>query len=344
MSSEDAKATRTGSGPAPRFGQFDKSFVLRVIRNYAISAVLLLLLLVGMTYLLFRYQFATEGPELSQQTAERLAGDVRSIMVNEGGPVASRTVYPILQRNYERLGYNIAIIPSEVTVTSISDRFGFKPQGVRPDWPQEGRFQEASVELPAQEFCIQCHVDAEPGQSLGKVVVRNYFSSYFEQWRHDATLSAVAGTGNILVSIVILFCVMRSLMEPVLRLRAMVSRWAKGTMPLDERIEVKTEDEFGELAHDLNLTLDRIFDILQDLRASISRQRSVHSDVTDEVSRITETAEQLRRTLAEGRNADMDVAARAMDDLEARIERVQMLRDRLHETLRSQELLVKRLE
>lgn len=149
---------------------------------------------------------------------------------------------------------------------------------------------------------------------------------------------------NIIISTVLMFFVMRLRMEPVLRLRAMVSRWAKGTMPLDERIEVKSEDEFGELAHDLNLTLDRIFDILQDLRRTIRSQRDIDSDVGEELDRLSRLAQQLQNEVRKSTKSEDREAVAVLEELGKSIDRVQMLCEKLRDTLRSQELLVKRLE
>jgi hypothetical protein len=327
-----------------RYGQFDRSFVLRVIRSYLISALLLLLLLLAFTYALFRYQFETEVPEQTRQTAESLASDVTSIMINEGGPVASRTVYPILERNYNRLGFDIAIEPSQATIESIEKRFGFEPKGIPSRWPEGGSYKESSVTLNAQRFCIQCHVDTDVGDPLGTVVVRNYFASYLKQWQEDATLSGIAGMLNVIISTIIIFCVMRSRMEPVLRLRAMVSRWAKGTMPLDERIEVKSEDEFGELSHDLNLTLDRIFAILQDLRDNVGRQREIDADVGQEIDRLGKLAERLQSELQDSGRSDQKREAHTLEELRHSITRLHDLCRNLKDVLQGHERLMKRLE
>lgn len=336
---------RKGKSSKPaRFGQFDRSFVLRVLRNYLFSALLLLVLLLGFTYLLFRYQFETEAPDQTRQTAEALASDVTSIMINKGGPVASRTVYPILERNYDRLGYDIAILPSNATVESIEKRFDFTPKGIPSQWPEAGRYKEASVTLSAQSFCLQCHVDAGIGDPLGTVVVRNYFASYLEKWREDATLSAIAGMANIIISTVIIFCVMRALMEPVLRLRAMVSRWAKGILPMSERIEVKSDDEFGELAHDLNLTLDRIFGILEDLRGNVARQKAIDSEVGREIARLSRMAEQLRRDAQRSEAPGETSREPMLQDLANSIRRLDDLCNNLRDVLSSHEGLMKRLE
>lgn len=97
-------------------------------------------------------------------------------------PVASRRAYPILRDNYERLGYNIPVVLFQATTDSIIKTFSFEPQGTRPEWPAEARAKEAVVSLPAQKVCLQCHVEAEVGESPGKVVVRSYFSSHFKEW------------------------------------------------------------------------------------------------------------------------------------------------------------------
>lgn len=63
------KVSRLNPSPQPRYGQFDRSFVLRVIRNFVISALLLLLFLLALTYFIFRYQFENEVPEQSRLRA-----------------------------------------------------------------------------------------------------------------------------------------------------------------------------------------------------------------------------------------------------------------------------------
>lgn len=338
------RTSRTRTYDRARFGQFDRSFVLRVIRNYLVSVLALLIVLLGVTYALFRYQFETEAAEQTRQTAQNLANDVTSIMINEGGPVASRTVYPILQRNYDRLGYDIAVIPSDITVESIEQRFNFHPEGVAPEWPDAGEYHQATVTVQAQEFCLRCHVTAEVGDPLGDVVVRNYFGSYSQQWREDAVLSGIAGMINIIISTLLMFFVMRLRMEPVLKLRAMVSRWAKGAMPLEERIEVKTDDEFGELAHDLNLTLDRIGAIRRDLRDNSSRQIDLNEKIGVELERISEIAHELHNELQSLEHDNREARGRALEQLKRNIDNVRSLCEQLHETLRSQQVLMKRLE
>ena len=54
-----------------------------------------------------------------QQVADKLSNDIRSIMLNAGGPTAARTIYPIIDKNYHDLGFLVAVEPSQITVDSI---------------------------------------------------------------------------------------------------------------------------------------------------------------------------------------------------------------------------------
>jgi len=207
-------------------------------------------------------------------------------MLNRGGPVASRTVYPILARNFERAGLHIGIEPSPVTVTSIQKRFGFAARGLPPLWP-EGRHNAATVELRAEEFCLQCHVDARIGDVLGSVTVRDYLSTRMDLFWEDVELTVTLNIAKILISAVLLFFLLRALMGPLLSLRAAVSALARGGgAGLATRASVRSSDEFGELANDLNHFLDHVRDILADLQETLSKMVSV----SDRVSQLTSTA------------------------------------------------------
>ena len=75
----------------------------------------------GIRFGLVLYDFHVTERADAQISAERLAADVQAIMLNRGGPVASRTVYPIIKRNLQLGGLEIAVLPSHVTRTSIAN-------------------------------------------------------------------------------------------------------------------------------------------------------------------------------------------------------------------------------
>ncbi len=282
---------------SPSGGRFDRSFAIRMIRDFMIALIAIVVLELGARYALARYEFATEDREVTLLAAERLAGDVKDIMLNSGGPVAARTVYPIIRRHSEQAALEIAIVPSALTMEAIQARFGFTPNGIPPDW-SDGPHHEATVELHAEPFCIQCHVTARPGDVLGQVTVRSYRSHRLAEWWREARVISVVGMGNVLLHTIVLFMLLRVRMEPLLRLRAAVASLARGRMDLGQRAEVRSDDEFGELAADFNHFLDRIVLLVEDLDDVLGKVAAVNQrllQVGTEMDSRIDTVQELNR-------------------------------------------------
>lgn len=234
------RSTRPAASPRPHdpdqltstpqeFGRFDRSFFIHLV----VSFVSLLLVVAGVELILrfsfVIYEYRSEGAEASQLAAERVASDVESIMLNSGGPVASRTIYPILERNFRRVGagFDVAIEPSAVTVRSIHEKFGFEPKGTPARW-RKGSYNEGRVDLHAEKFCLQCHTAASVGDVLGSVIVRDYLSVRMGRLWHEVQFAAGLNIIKIVVYTVILFFLMRKLMAPLLSFRGAVSQLAEG--------------------------------------------------------------------------------------------------------------------
>ena len=245
-------------------GRFEQSFVYRMIRDFFLLLVAVAAVEVGIRYVALLYQFRTAEALRVNRAAEQLANDVKSIMLNSGGPLAAQTVYPILNRNYDDLGLSIAVEPAEVTVESMKAARNMVPQGLKAAWP-EGAHQQSAVVLKAEQFCIGCHVKAQPGDVLGTVTVRSYLARKEVAWWQEVRVTAGALTVKILVHTIVLLLLLKVRMEPMLSLRSTVASLAKGVMDLSPRAQVKSVDEFGELAQDLNHFLDRISLIVHDL-------------------------------------------------------------------------------
>ena len=264
---------------SPALGRFDKSFLIHMIRDFFIVLVIVTLIEFSLKAALVYYNYQSNGVEEATIVAEDLAENVRSIMLNEGGPVAARTVYPILEQNWSDLGYTIAIEPSPVTVRSIEAGFGFTPQGIpAADWPA-GRYKSAELEIAAEEFCLACHSEAEIGETLGTVTVRNYLSRDFALWLEDVRLTAALSAGKILLHSFLLFLILRARLQPLMELRAVVSNLARAYGNIGHRAEIRTSDEFGVLARDLNLFLDRISRIVTELDTVLGRVVSANDDI-----------------------------------------------------------------
>lgn len=245
-------------------GGFEQSFMFHMIRDFFLLLLLVAAVELGIRYVSLRLDFVRQEPARVTAAATQLANDIRSIMLNSGGPLAAQTVYPILNRNYDDLGLAISVLPSAVTVASMLETFKTEVRGLQPNWP-EGPHEQASATLAAEQFCLSCHVKAKLGDVLGTVTVRSYLSRKEAVWWQEVRLTAGALSLKIVVHTIVLFLLLKIRMEPLLVLRTTVSGLAKGVMNLGPRAAVRTADEFGELAQDLNHFLDRIGLVVNDL-------------------------------------------------------------------------------
>ena len=256
-------------GTASNSSRFEQSFMFHMIRDFFLLLLLVAAVELAIRYAALRWDFGRQEPVRVERAAQQLANDVKSIMLNSGGPNAAQTVYPILNRNYEDLGLSIAVLPSAVTVESMKATRNIDVQGLQPRWAL-GEHREAGVDMRAEQFCLGCHVKAQVGDVLGTVQVRSYLERKEAVWWQEVRLTAGALSLKILVHTVLLFLLMRVRMEPLLALRQTVSGLARGVMDLSPRAGVKSQDEFGELAQDLNHFLDRITQIVRDLDRILS--------------------------------------------------------------------------
>lgn len=290
-------------------GRFEQSFVFHMIRDFFLLLVAVAAVELAIRYVALLYDFRTAEAERVRSAAEQLANDVKSIMLNSGGPLAAQTVYPILDRNHDNLGLSIAVRPSDVTVESMKAMFRVTPQGLQRPWP-EGAHQQAEVALKAEQFCLGCHVKAQVGDVLGTVAVRSYLARKEAVWWQEVRLTAGALSLKILAHTVVLLLLLKVRMEPMLSLRGTVGGLAKGVMDLGPRARVKTEDEFGQLAQDLNHFLDRIALVVRDLDTILSEVISVGERLGSVNRQLEQQVDGLRdgamRTLADGAQRGLD--------------------------------------
>jgi methyl-accepting chemotaxis protein len=265
--------------PNYSIGHFDKSFLIHMIKDFffvlLLVSILEFALKAGKVY--WDYQFNGEAQAL--EVAEELVSNVESIMRNSGGPVAASTLYPILKQNWEALGYEIAISPSDKTSIAITNNFGYDPAGIPIAEMADGKHKAASIDVQAVEFCLSCHSNSTVGGVLGTVTVRNYLGRDFELWWEDVKLTLGLALGKIVLHSILLFLILRARMEPLLRLRSVVSNLSKAYTDLGQRAEVRTSDEFGVLARDLNVFLDRISRLVEELSIVLNKVVNVNDDI-----------------------------------------------------------------
>jgi hypothetical protein len=119
------------ASPSSAGSRFEQSFMFHMIRDFFLLLVAVAAVEMAIRYVALRWDFARAEPQRVSRAAQQLANDIRSIMLNAGGPVAAQTVYPILNRNYDDLGLSIAVLPSEVTVASMKETRGMDVQRAR---------------------------------------------------------------------------------------------------------------------------------------------------------------------------------------------------------------------
>lgn len=269
-------------------GRFYNSFVVKMIRDFSLLLALLFLIEMSVRLGLSLYEFYTQDQEDTQLAADRLASDIKDIMLNSGGPVASRTIYPILKRNYQKMGFSIAVEPSDVTFLSIRKLFNIQAHGIPAQW-RAGRSHAASRELKAEAFCLQCHVDAKEGDVLGRVEVRRYLSDHLSTWWHEVRLTGLLMLGKIGLDLFVLYLLLRLRMEPLMNLRAVVGALTKSNLGLSRRASVNSHDEFGELAMHINDLLDRVTTVMGDLLGLLNQVVAVNGRLSQSSKSVVET-------------------------------------------------------
>lgn len=151
------------------------------------------------------------------------------------------------------------------------------------------------------------------GDVLGTVSVRSYLARKEAVWWQEVRLTAGALSLKILAHTVVLLLLLKVRMQPLLSLRDTVAGLARGVMDLSPRARVKTEDEFGELAQDLNHFLDRISLVVRDLDKILSEVVSVG----ERLGGVNRRLEQQLDGLRDG--ALRDLADEAQQGLAARL-------------------------
>jgi HAMP domain-containing protein len=313
-------------------GRFEQSFMFHMIRDFFLLLLGVAVVELAIRYVSLRLDFARSEPARVSRAAQQLAEDVKSIMLNSGGPLAAQTVYPILNRNYDDLGLSIAVVPSAVTVASMKENFKMDVRGLQPRWP-EGEHQQAAATLMAEQFCLNCHVKAKVGEVLGTVSVRSYLERKEAAWWQEVRLTAGALSLKILVHTILLFLLLKVRMEPLLALRSTVAGLARGVMDLSPRAAVKSKDEFGALAQDLNHFLDRIGGVVADLDRILSevvavgaRLGALNRDLEQQVDSVRDAS---LRLLGEGAQRSLHTQLQAAHEAGT----VQALQQNLAQTL-----------
>ena len=94
-------------------------------------------------------------------------------------------------------------------------------------------------------------------------------------------------------------------MAPLLSLRSTVSRLARGLMDLSPRAKVNGQDEFAELAQDLNHFLDRINVVVTDLDQMLNKVVDASSRLGSLTRELEQTVDSLREGATRGADGQL---------------------------------------
>ena len=209
--------------------------------------------------------------------------------------------------------------------------FNFTPKGIPPQWPK-GKHHDFTVALTAEKICLSCHIDAKLGEELGHVTVRKYLSTKIDHWWEEVRLTSIMGLLNIFIHTIVLLLILKIRMEPLTNLHSTVSTLAKGIINLSYRATIKTHDEFGELALDLNHFLDRISHIIDDLRQVVSKvvEANHHlSPIRNQISEQLETIHQQSQAVVkysfEGRKAHPVFSQESIENIDVVLATLELL-------------------
>jgi len=326
------------SNKKQELGFFERSFMFRMIRDFFLLLVIVAALELAFRYMMIVYDFKHNEPQRVQRVADSLSNDIRSIMLNAGGPTAARTIYPIIDKNYDDMGLTVAVLPSQVTIDSILISQKMEALGLQQEWPN-AHHTEAEVSILAEQYCLGCHIKANIGDILGTVTVRSYFDRKVDHWLSEVKMTAGVLSINILIHTLVLFLLLKVRMQPLLALRSTVSSLARGLVDISPRTFVKSEDEFGDLAIDLNHFLDRISLVIKDLDIILSEVLTVGDRLNVLTKSLDHQCSEMREMFfpsEDNKTSDKNVALRLIAAKESGI--VENLDQSFVELLKSSEI------
>jgi hypothetical protein len=179
--------------------------MFHMIRGFFLLLLAVAAVEMGIRYAVLRCDFNQLEPARVDPAAEQLADDVKSIMLNAGGPTAALTIHPILNRNCNDLGLSIAVEPSAVTVASMKEMRNMDVQGLQA-LRALGEHQQSSVRLKAEQYCLGCHVKSNVSDVLDTVTVRSYLQRKEVAWWQEMRLTPSALSLNILIHTIVFSC------------------------------------------------------------------------------------------------------------------------------------------
>jgi methyl-accepting chemotaxis protein len=157
---------------------------------------------------------------------------------------------------------------------------------------QDGDFVTAYYDIPVENDCIKCHTHWQKDKSGGYLAVKIDLSGEKEK-----TFSVIKKfmfcLGGLVLIVVAVFIynmlIVKKLRGNLVELKDITADLAEGEGDLTKRVHIKSKDEAGDIAKNLNTFIEKIQNIISNLRGSISTSSSVGIDVEEASKTIKET-------------------------------------------------------
>lgn len=139
--------------------------------------------------------------------------------------------------------------------------------------------------------------------------------------------TAVFSTGAVILGILIAFYLTEPIVKPILRLRERVRQLASGDLRV-EKMEVRSQDEVGQLARDFNMMADNLKRLVEQLSLHAEQVASSSQQLSATAEETTQATQQIAATIqdvasgAESGKRGVEESSRALEELALGIQRV----------------------
>ncbi len=223
------------------------------------------------------------GLETVEKTLETLSlgGTGYAVLINREGTI-------LFHPDQELIGKNIQLLTgSAPKLDGSSQDFSYG------DASWEARFYPIS-----QARAVDWH--------LGMMVNKDKISAPVNSARKTGLVMALIG---LLVSLLVLHVGLRTLMKPLRQLNQAMADISSGDADLARRLDDQARDEFGQLAGSFNRFVEKIQDVIRDVRHG--------SDELDSNVRSLRDTAGNSRTSVERQQAEIDMVATAVNEMSA---------------------------
>ncbi|GMA43111.1 PAS domain-containing sensor histidine kinase [Tetragenococcus halophilus subsp. halophilus DSM 20339] len=166
--------------------------------------------------------------------------------------------------------------------TNVAERYTV---GKKNDDPYIDDFSTKSLVAVDEESSNRVQINVQPiqttGDTVGALYIRSDLEQQYEEINDIALIFITSSVIAVFISMIVAVLVARSITQPIGEMRQQALRIAKGDY--SRKVQVKGNDELGELAATFNQLGERIEETQEAMESERNRLNSVLSHMTDGV-------------------------------------------------------------